>query len=300
MRGYGVAKWCVFSGFAALSFHAAAAPKPAVSPAEPSAPATSPAPSGAPATSGPPEETRGPAPSGPAEARPGADQQGPEPTSIPTPVRREDEQRRPQAARLRGRGPQMIDLDSDDDVESDEPSETRHARDTLSSHVVIAANGGFFFPAGSFDQTTYQSDKLGPGFAVGGDIGYGISHTAVLGVFGELGLPKSEICSTCSGSSFSVGPLIRYHLVQGVRFDPWLSAGAGFRKTTLGSEAWTGIDVVRIQLGGDFYPWPALGFGPVAELAIGTYFDATPKLATHSVYANFVLGVRVVFDSPGK
>jgi hypothetical protein len=97
-----------------------------------------------------------------------------------------------------------------------------------------------------------------------------------------------------------VGPLIRYHLVQGVRFDPWLSAGAGFRKTTLGSEAWTGVDIVRLALGGDFYAWPSLGFGPFVEMAIGTYVDATPKLTSHNVNANFTLGLRVVLDAPGK
>jgi hypothetical protein len=79
-----------------------------------------------------------------------------------------------------------------------------------------------------------------------------------------------------------------------------MSVGAGFRKTTLGSDAWAGIDIIRLGLGGDFYAWPSLGFGPFAELSIGTYFDATPKLASHNVNANFVLGLRVVFDSPGK
>jgi hypothetical protein len=185
-------------------------------------------------------------------------------------------------------------------VGADEAPEVRKARDTLGSHLVIAANAGLFVPGGAFDDTTYQSDKLTLGPAFGADIGYGISRTVVLGVYGQLGLPGDQACSTCSGSAIAVGPLIRYHLAQGVRFDPWLSAGAGFRRTTLGSEGWAGVDIVRLALGGDFYAWPALGFGPFAEITVGTYFDATPKLTSHNVNANFTLGLRVVFDTPGK
>jgi hypothetical protein len=199
----------------------------------------------------------------------------------------------------------LLNVEEKDDAEADQAPEIRKARDTLGSHLVIAANAGLFVPGGAFDDTTYQSDKLTIGPAFGGDIGYGISRTVVLGVYGQLGLPGAQeapglACPTCSGSSIAAGALIRYHLVQGVRFDPWLSAGAGFRRTTLGGEGWAGVDIVRLALGGDFYAWPALGFGPFAEITIGTYFDATPKLASHNVNANFTLGLRVVFDTPGK
>jgi hypothetical protein len=194
----------------------------------------------------------------------------------------------------------LLDLDEKEDAEADETSEIRNARDTLGSHLVIAATGGLFIPAGSFDDVTYQSDKLTLGPSFGADLGYGVSRTVVLGVYGELGLPGGQTCSSCSGSSLAVGPLIRYHLAQGVRFDPWLSAGTGFRKTTLGNESWTGMDIVRLALGGDFYAWPALGFGPFTEVTVGTYFDATPKLTSHNVNATFTLGLRIVLDTPGK
>lgn len=217
---------------------------------------------------------------------------------IPTPVRRPDAA--PEEARRRKPSRALVETEGDEDAEADQAAEVRHARDTLGGHVVVGLNGGLFAPVGSFDQTTDQSDRLGLGWSAGGDLGYGVSHTVVIGAFGELGMPKGESCSTCKGSSLSVGPFVRYHLVQGVRFDPWLSYGVGFRKTTLESANWTGIDVARIGLGGDFYAWPSLGIGPFAELAVGTFFDATPKLASHSVNAHFTLGLRVVFDTPGK
>lgn len=206
----------------------------------------------------------------------------------------------PSSANRKERSGRPPSAEPEEDTDEAEKPEIRHARDTLGSHLIIGANAGLFLPFGSFDQTTDQSDLLGAGLSVGGDVGFGVSHTVVVGAYGDFGMPKGENCSSCSGSSFAVGPFVRYHLVQGIPFDPWLSAGAGFRKASVGSSSWTGVDVVRLALGGDYYPWPSFGFGPFSELTLGTFFDGSPKLATHSVNANFTLGMRVVFDSPGK
>jgi hypothetical protein len=304
MRAYLVVKLATAAYFLALSGSATAAPKPSLgtSPSTPapgpSAPAPAPSPPVMPSATppSPPETTVPPAGDSTGTVPP---EQRQEPAStIPTPVRR-DIGKAPQPRRA-GPGQVLLNVDGVDDAEADEPPEVRHARDTLGSHLIVAANAGLFFPGGAFDDATYQSDKLTVGPSFGADIGFGISRTVVLGVYGQLALPGDEKCSSCSASSIAVGPLIRYHLVQGVRFDPWLSAGAGFRKTTLGNEAWTGVDIVKLALGGDFYAWPSLGFGPFAEVTVGTYFDATPKLTSHNVNATFTLGLRIVFDAPGK
>jgi hypothetical protein len=231
------------------------------------------------------------------DTAPAEPQTGAEP-EIPTPVRREEP--RPPGPQPKARNGALVSTEPEDDAAADEPAEVRHARDTLGGHVILAAKAGLFIPMGSFDETTSQSDRLGVGPLFGGDVGVGVSRTVAFGAYGEIGLPDDQLCSTCKGSSFSVGPFVRYHLAQGVRFDPWLSYGVGFRKTTLGSSSWTGFDFIRFQLGGDFYAWPSLGFGPFADLAVGTFFDATPKLTSHSVNAHFTVGIRVVFDMPGK
>jgi hypothetical protein len=188
------------------------------------------------------------------------------------------------------------------DAEADTASvEITPARDTLGGHVVIGALAGLFVPFGSFESGVTQQRLLDTGLAVGGDIGFGVSRTLVLGVYGEVGLPSTTSeCTGCSVTSIALGPMVRYHLVQGLRFDPWLSAGVGFRRTSTGHDTFTGIDWTRIELGGDYYPWPSLGFGPFVALSLGTYFDATSKITTTSVNGQFSVGLRIVFDGPGK
>lgn len=313
MRARRVVTMAAVAPFLVLSHRVAAVPKPSPGAATtpvpsatpPTAPTSGPKPAPGSTPLAPPDATV-PSPGDATDTTPPGEGAAPE-TTIPTPVRRgEGAAKAP--ARGGARGQALLDVEGEDDAEADTTSAARSARDTLGSHLVIGANGGLFIPAGSFDDVTYQSDRLSLGPSFGADIGYGVSRTVVLGVYGDLGLPHDQTasdsplksCSSCGGSSLSVGPFVRYHLVQGVRFDPWLSAGTGFRKTTLGSASWVGWDVIRVALGGDFYGWSSFGFGPFAEFAVGTYFDATPKLTSHNVNANFTLGLRVVFDAPGK
>ena len=58
---------------------------------------------------------------------------------------------------------------------------------------------------------------------------------------------------------------------------------------------------MRLQIGGDWYAASNLGFGPLLELSLGTFLGSTgASLETKAVNAQFVLGGRIVFDSPGK
>jgi hypothetical protein len=146
-----------------------------------------------------------------------------------------------------------------------------------------------------------QSDALETGYAIGGDVTYGVSRTLVLGLAVEVGFiaGKGELSGT-DASSLTVGPLVRYHLVQGTRFDPWMSFGLAYRSTATDTETLTGIDWARIQLGGDWYAGSQLGFGPLLELSLGSYLDSTAQLASAALNAHFLLGGRIVFDAPGK
>lgn len=173
-------------------------------------------------------------------------------------------------------------------------------RDTVGGHISIGAGAGVAVPFGSLASGAAQSDFLGTGFLIGGDVTYGVSRSVMLGVYGEwTHLPGSGPWDGQSASEIAVGPLVRYHLAQGVRFDPWVSYGLGFRSLSLGSESLTGIDWARLQFGGDWYAASALGFGPFVGLSLGTYFgDATS--AGKAVNALFTVGLRVVFDAPGK
>jgi hypothetical protein len=157
-------------------------------------------------------------------------------------------------------------------------------------------------PFGSIASGIPQTRTMGAGWSFGGDIAYGISRTVMLGAYVDVGLPDGQgPASRDSFTTIAAGPLVRYHLVQGISFDPWVAGGLGFRRTSGGGSSLTGVDWARLSLGGDWYPAPNLGFGPILELSLGTFFSESPgSLPTKALNAHFVAGLRVVFDGPGK
>jgi hypothetical protein len=176
------------------------------------------------------------------------------------------------------------------------------ARDTLGGHIAVGAAASLYLPYGSLQEGQAQTDLMDPGFGFRLDAGYGVSRTVVLGVYGEFASPQGDgVWAGKRAQSISAGPFIRYHLVQGVRFDPWVGFGVGFRRTSHGDESYTGFDFARLQLGGDFYGLSQFGFGPLVEFAMGTFVAADGvALGTKSVNANLTVGIRFTFDGPGK
>jgi hypothetical protein len=158
-----------------------------------------------------------------------------------------------------------------------------------------------FVPFGSIDSAVAQADVMDPGYAVSGDITYGVSRTLVLGLSVQAGFSSGAgALSSTDVTTLAVGPLVRYHLVQGTRFDPWVSFGVAFRRTTTDASTLTGLDWAHLQLGGDWYAGSQVGFGPLLELSLGSFVDSTGPLADGAINAHFLLGGRLVFDTPGK
>lgn len=261
------------------------AARPTPQPGGPSAaPATGTAPGAAePAVAPPPETPEGAPESAPSDVAPAQPAPRQEPVSA-----------EPRTAR-----PRPVAAPTEDD---DVPPPLAPARDTVGGHIAVGAMAGLVLPFGNFRGDLPQTDRLGPGLALGGDITYGVSRTVMLGAYGEVAMPApSGTWSGTSVSTVAAGGLVRYHLVQGVRFDPWVAAGIGFRRTSNGTASYTGVDWLRLQMGGDWYATSQLGFGPILELALGTFTGASgDSLDTKAVNAHFVLGGRVVFDGPGK
>jgi hypothetical protein len=214
--------------------------------------------------------------------------------------------------------PRALPGDEEED-KTPEPVITPPAENTLAGHVMVSAGAAWIVPFGSLESGVKQTDFLdgGPGFGL--DIGIGASRVAVLGVWGQfLSLSSSDACPDCSASSFAVGPFVRYHLVQGLRFDPWLSAGIGFRSTTLrgtsqGNVSYRGIEWLRLQVGGDWYPAGMLGIGPVFELDMGIYSSkeasgvaqdpsgvVDDSLGDVAPHWQFITGLRLTLDIPGR
>jgi len=180
------------------------------------------------------------------------------------------------------------------------------AHDTLSGHFVLGAAAGAKWGFGSFDSVTKESSVTGTGLALNLDLGFGLSRNVVLGAWGEYDtFAAPSGCSACSVQSVAGGPFLRYHLVQGTRFDPWGALAVGLRGATVNTGSAThhyaGVDWLRLTLGGDWYPWSNLAVGPYVEFDVGSY-GKHPQSGTVDTTGHTGLGtgLRLTLDFPGK
>lgn len=186
----------------------------------------------------------------------------------------------------------------------DGPAPIAPAADVLGGHLLVGAGPLLSVPFAELDDRTDFRDVAGLGVGVNGDVGIGLSRHISLAAwvqYASFGNPSN--CSSCKASSLSVGPLVRYHLVQGTRFDPQLSLGFGLRKleatTAAGQVDYTGIDWLKFELGGTWYAISQLGFGPFVELNLGS-FTKLPAGHDASVYGSLAFGLRVALDPRGR
>jgi hypothetical protein len=245
----------------------------------------------------------------PAPARP-----EPEPESREDGDAAEEEQSAPDEEPSEAPPPKATPLPGDEvDADDPEPPLIPPAYDTLAGHVSLAASALWAVPFGSLQDGVSQSRLLESGPGLGAELALGVSRTVSLGVWGQLlTFGDSDDCPTCSSSSFGVGAFVRYHLVQGTRFDPWMSAGAGYRRTSIedfpgGDVDYSGIEWLRLQVGGDWYPVSVLGIGPLLELDMGIYSDrsgagaaaVTPEF-DQAAHWQLIVGAQIRLDIPGR
>jgi hypothetical protein len=173
--------------------------------------------------------------------------------------------------------------------------------------VMISASMLWAIPFSSLEAGVDQADWMGSGPGFGAELAYGVSRNVALGVWGQMLLLDDGVdCQGCSTRSLAAGAFVRYHLVQGMRFDPWMSAGLGYRTTNIdtgdGDErSYSGIEWLRLSVGGDWYAFDNFGFGPYMELDMGRYTSRSPALSGGSAnHWHFITGARVSFDAPGR
>ena len=192
-----------------------------------------------------------------------------------------------------------VDADADSD-----PEPMPAASDTLAGHLALEVGPLFAVPFAQLDERTASKEAAGIGVGLGGKVGVGVSRGLSLGGFAEytaFGHPSG--CDRCEANAFAFGPFVRYHLVQGVRFDPQVALGVGYRKVNATTREQTyryaGIDWLRLEFGGAWYALSQVGFGPYAELSLGT-FTKRPENRDPSVYGCFSLGLRLFIDARGR
>jgi hypothetical protein len=174
----------------------------------------------------------------------------------------------------------------------------------LGGRLLLSAGPLLSIPVAKLDSRTDFNDAAGLGVGVGGNLGIGVGRSLSLGGYVEyvkFGHPSG--CDSCEANALAFGPFARYHLVQGVRFDPQISLGIGYRRleatTLVGTTKYTGIDWLKLELGGHWFAISQLGFGPYAELTLGSFTDR-PANRDATVYGTFAFGVRLALDAQGK
>lgn len=195
-------------------------------------------------------------------------------------------------------------VDATDSAEETQPPLIPAAKDQLSGHLLLGASGLGLLPIAMLDGKTSFMDRARAGLGAAADLGIGVSRNVVFGVFGEYARFSSPSdCPQCDTNTLAVGPFVRYHVVQGTRFDPWLQLGVGYRRLTasLGDRDvdYRGIDWARVAFGGDWYALSQVGFGPYAEVTLGTFTDR-PSGTSATVYGMLNVGLRLAFDVQGR
>ena len=140
-----------------------------------------------------------------------------------------------------------------DDTEPPAPLVPR-AKDLLGSHLLLGAAVGPVWSLGHFGSNAAVSHQFGTGLALRADVGFGLSRSVVVGAWGSYaGYTDGDRCQSCSGKAFAVGPFIRYQLIQGLRFDPWLTLGGGYHRVSFDDQTgarqtFSGVEWLHLEL----------------------------------------------------
>jgi len=180
------------------------------------------------------------------------------------------------------------------------------AENWRSGNLYLGLTGGLATASTEIVPALGELGELGTGGGAKASVGIGLNRYLTLRARGGLAFLPGDpnTCSECAATTFDIGGGLVYHLAQGLAFDPWIGLGMAYRTTNLTFTAisdpasepvtstFSGFDIARISIGGDFYPTPAFGFGPVLETDVGLRRSNNRTVS----YALFHAGIRVIFD----
>lgn len=179
------------------------------------------------------------------------------------------------------------------------------AKDLLGGHLLVGASVAPVWTLGRLGSRVPADRALGVGVGFQGDVGFGLSRTVVLGAWGSFArYADGDACSSCSGTSFAAGPFVRYQLSQGLRFVPWVLAGAGYRRISFeadqAKQKYSGVEWLRFELGGDYYVWSGMGLGPYGALSLSSFAKRPSDAGEARVNTELSVGLRFLLDLPGR
>ncbi len=186
------------------------------------------------------------------------------------------------------------------------------AKDTLRGRFTLSLAGGLMIPFGSLEKEIpwRRASGLGPSAEL--EPAIGVSRSVMLGLWAHISQPgHGGACESCTTQSVAGGPLIRFHIVQGLKLDPWVSMGVGVRSIAVSAEAssaYVGFEWLRLSLGSDWYASRGTAVGPYVQFVGGSTLtrpDAPPVGdrpfdARGSVYGVFSAGLRLSLAVPSR
>jgi hypothetical protein len=177
--------------------------------------------------------------------------------------------------------------------------------DHLGGHFLLSLQGAFVAPFGRLSQDVESLERSGNAFGTGLHLGYGLDRYVSAGAYGEMDFHwDSKRCPDCSATSIGAGLEVQYHLVQGLRLDPWLSYGVGFRRFAAEVEQthpkYWGLEWLRVAIGADWFALSQFALGPFAQFTAATMLKTPGQEDIGGTSWRYLMGLNVLFDLPGR
>jgi hypothetical protein len=188
---------------------------------------------------------------------------------------------------------------------AEEPAPAPFEPDLVGGHFQVGASASYAAPFGRLSDAYSRRERGGGGGTFGLDLNYGLDRFVFLGAYGQYSLfSDSAHCDKCSASEWGAGLQVGYHLVQGLRIDPLISYGVGFRKFSSElndkKDSYDELEWMRLTLGTDWYLSSALALSPFAQFSAASSLTAPTDETAGRVDMRFLFGLRLALDIPGR
>ncbi len=189
--------------------------------------------------------------------------------------------------------------------EEDETPLVPFERDHVSGHFQIGVSANYVAPFGRLSDEYARTARGGGGALFNLDLNYGLDRFVFIGTYGQYSLLGSSAkCEGCTATEWGAGLQAGYHLVQGLRIDPWISYGVGFRSLSAESAHKTAeypeLEWMRLSVGANWFATSNWALSPVAVFSAASTLDAPDPETAGRVDLRFVFGLRMALDFPGR
>lgn len=179
-------------------------------------------------------------------------------------------------------------------------------RDLVGGHFQLGVQSSYSVPFGRLSDEWSRLERSRGGGVFAGDLGYGLDRFVFLGVYGEYGLyQRAKDCDGCAANSWGAGLQVGYHVVQGLRIDPWISYGLGYRQLTVTGSTpdravYRSLEWMRLTVGSDWYVSSNFGVSPFVLFGAASTLDAPSGESAGATDLRFQFGLRLLLDFPGR